>query len=132
MNKSILIGRLTDNPELKTTPNGKYVAEFTLAVNRDFKNAEGNYEADFINCVAFNQAAETISKYVHKGDKFGVEGRIQVRSYTNKEGNKRYITEVVVESFEFLEPKKSVDVAPEEPNYDGFEEIDISNLPFNV
>ena len=131
MNKWIGIGRIVKDIELKQTPNGTYVAEFTLAVNRNFKNAEGNYEADFIDCVAFKQAAETIRKYVHKGDKFGVEGRIQVRSYTNKEGNKRYVTEVVVEQFEFVEPKKSVDVAPEEPNYDGFEEISTpKTLPF--
>ena len=124
--------------ELKTTQSGKSVTSFTLAVNKDRKNADGNYEADFINCVAFGQQAETISKYVHKGDKFGVVGKIQTRNY-EKNGSKVYVTEIVVESFEFLESKKdkSVDVDADEPSYNGsaddFEElgnVDDDDLPF--
>ena len=105
MNKVILIGRITKQIELKTTQSGKSVASFTLAVNKDRKNADGNYEADFINCVAFGQQAETISKYVHKGDKFGVTGKLNTRNY-EKNGSKVYITEVMVDGFEFLESKK--------------------------
>ena len=105
MNKVILIGRVTKDIELKTTTSGKSVASFTLAVNRDRKNADGNYEADFINCVAFGQQAETISKYVNKGDKFGIVGKQQTRTY-DKNGSKVYVTENIVESFEFLESRK--------------------------
>lgn len=105
MNKVILIGRVTKPIELKTTTSGKSVASFTLAVNKDRKNADGNYDADFINCVAFGQQAETISKYVNKGDKFGVTGKISTRTY-EKNGNKVYVTEIIVDGFEFLESKK--------------------------
>ena len=128
MNKVILIGRVTKDIELKTTTSGKSVATFTLAVNRDYKNADGNYDADFINCVAYEQRAETISKYVRKGDKFGVIGKINTRTYDRQDGSKAYITEVIVESFEFLESKKdkSVDV-----EVDDFEPVDIDDLPFD-
>ena len=129
MNKAILTGRLTKDVELKSTTNGKSVASFTLAVNRDYKNAEGNYDADFINCVAYGQQAETISKYVHKGDRFGVEGKINTRNY-EKDGSKVYVTEVKVDGFEFLESKKdkpSVDINP-----DDFEPCDDdADLPFD-
>lgn len=106
MNKTFLIGRVTKDVELKATASGKSVATFTLAVNRDYKNAEGNYDADFINCIAFEQRAETIAKYVHKGDKFCVTGRISTRTYDKQDGSKAYITEVIVDGFEFLENKK--------------------------
>lgn len=112
MNKVILIGRVTKDIERKTTNSGKSVASFTLAVNRDFKNADGKYDADFINCVAYGQQAETISKYVNKGDKFGVEGKLNTRTYEKQDGSKAYITEVIVNGFEFLESKK------DKPNVD--------------
>lgn len=130
MNKAILIGRITKDIELKKTTSGKSVATFTLAVNRDFKNADGNTEADFINCVAFEQRAETISKYVHKGDKFGVVGKINTRTY-DKNGSKVYVTEVIVENFDFLESKKekSVDVQPDDYEDIG-ETITDDDLPF--
>jgi single-strand DNA-binding protein len=139
MNKVILIGRVTKAIELKTTKSNKSVATFTLAVNRDFKNADGNYDADFINCVAYEQRAETISKYVRKGDRFGVVGKINTRTFDRKDGGKGYATEVIVESFEFLESKKdkSVDVDVDEPPYNGsaddFAElgnVDDDDLPF--
>ena len=105
MNKVILIGRVTKDIELKTSTSGKSVVSFTLAVNRDYKNENGEYDADFINCVSFGQQAETISKYVHKGDKFGVIGKLNTRNY-EKNGSKVYITEVKVDGFEFIESRK--------------------------
>lgn len=109
MNKVVLIGRITKDIEVKNTSSGMAVAAFSLAVNRDYKNAEGKYDADFINCVAFKQNAETISKYVHKGDKFCVIGKISTRNYDDSNGKKVYVTEVIVDGFEFLEPKKNDD-----------------------
>ena len=106
MNKWIGIGRVTRDIDLRATASGKSVATFTLAVNRDYKNAEGNYDADFINCVAYEQKAENISRYVHKGDKFCVTGRISTRTYDKPDGSKAYITEVIVDGFEFIESKK--------------------------
>ena len=96
---------------MQTTPSGKKVLSFALAVNRDFKNAEGGYDADFISCVAYEQRAEVISKYVSKGDRLGVSGKIATRNY-EKDGRKIYVTEVLVDGFEFLESKKdkSIDV----------------------
>jgi len=129
MNKVILIGRVTKNIELKTTTSGKSVASFTLAVTRDRKNADGNYDADFINCVAFGQQAETIGKYVCKGDRFGVDGKINTRTYDRQDGSKAYVTEVIVNGFEFLESKKdkpSLDIDAED-----FEPYDDGDLPFN-
>lgn len=128
MNKVILIGRVTKDIELKATNSGKYVASFTLAVNRDYKNADGNYDADFINCVAFGQQAETISKYVNKGDKFGVTGKLNTRTY-EKNGSKVYITEVIVDGFEFLKSKK--DKLSADIDAENFEPYDDGDLPFN-
>ena len=109
MNNVVLIGRMTKDVELRRTNSGKAVASFTLAVNKDFRNEEGNYDADFIDCVAFEQKAETISKYVHKGDKFAVVGQLATRSYENKEGKKVKVTEVKVTGFDFIENKKQTD-----------------------
>ena len=106
MNKAILVGRLTRDAELKTTGNGTSVCSFTLAVNRRFKNADGNYDADFINCVAWRAQAEFISKQFKKGDMFGIVGSLQTRTY-EKDGNKPHITEVVVEEVNFVGGKKS-------------------------
>lgn len=130
------IGRVTKDVVLKTTTSGKSVATFTLAVNRDFKNAEGKYDADFITCVAYEGIAETISKFVHKGDRFGVTGRIQTRTYDKQDGSKGYSTEIIVKGFDFIEGKKD---KPDTPNIapnidvsvDDFEEIsDDEDLPF--
>ena len=107
MNKVIIIGRFTRDPEIKysTGENATATARFSLAVNRRFKNKEGNYDADFINCVAFGKTAEFIEKYFTKGMAIGITGRIQTGSYTNKEGQKIYTTDVVVEETEFVESK---------------------------
>ena len=107
MNKVVIIGRFTRDPEIKysTGENATATARFSLAVNRRFKNKEGNYDADFINCVAFGKTAEFIEKYFTKGMAIGITGRIQTGSYTNKEGQKIYTTDVVVEETEFVESK---------------------------
>lgn len=107
MNKVVIIGRFTRDPEIKYTTgeNATATARFSLAVNRRFKNKEGNYDADFINCVAFGKTAEFIEKYFTKGMAIGITGRIQTGSYTNKEGQKVYTTDVVVEETEFVESK---------------------------
>lgn len=104
MNKAILIGRLTKDPELKTTPSGVSVCTFTLAVNRRFKNSEGGYDADFINCVAWRQTAEFISKYFSKGNMLGICGSIQTRIY-EKDNRKIYITEVIADEAYFTGTK---------------------------
>ena len=107
MNKVIIIGRFTRDPEIKysTGENATATARFSLAVNRRFKNKEGNYDADFINCVAFGKTAEFVEKYFTKGMAIGITGRIQTGSYINNEGQKVYKTEVVVEETEFVESK---------------------------
>ena len=133
MNKVILIGRVTKDIDLRTTTTDKSITTFTLAVNRDFKNAEGNYDADFITCVAFDQKAEVISRMVHKGDRFGVVGKLNTRTWDKPDGSKGYATEVIVESFDFLEPKKDSNNAPNiNVPVDGFEPIDDDDdgLPF--
>ena len=109
MNKVILIGRLTKDPEVKFSQgdNSTATARFSVAVNRKFKNAEGNYEADFINCVSFNKTAEFVEKFFHKGDMIALVGRIQTGSYTNKDGVKVYTTDVVVEEVEFAGGKSN-------------------------
>lgn len=130
MNKTILIGRVTKDIEPKTTTSGKSVASFTLAVNRERKNADGDYDADFINCVAFGQQAETIGKYICKGDKFGVFGRLNTRNYEKQDGSKVYITEVIVDGFEFLENKKDKPTIAN-ANAEDFAEVDTGDdLPF--
>ena len=109
MNFVGIVGRMTKDVELRRTGSGKAVASITLAVNKDFKNEQGNYDADFIDCVAFEQKAETISKYVHKGDRFAVVGKLSTRSYETKEGKKVKVTEVKVVEFDFLENKKQTE-----------------------
>lgn len=106
LNRVILIGRLTRDPELKYTPNGKAVATFTLAVDRGFTNQQGEREADFIPIVAWNKRAENCSKYLAKGSLVAVEGKLRVRSYEAKEGGRRYVTEVVADMVNFLEKKQ--------------------------
>jgi len=106
MNRTVLVGRLTKDPELRHTQSNKAVATFTIAVNRNFKNANGEYEADFINIVAWGNQAETIKQYVFKGHQIGIDGRMQTRNYEANDSRRVYVTEVVAESFTFLEPKK--------------------------
>ena len=98
MNKAILIGRLTKEAELRTTASGTSSATFTLAVSRQFTNANGERETDFVSCVAWRKQAENIAKYCTKGSLVAVEGRIQTRNYDAQDGTKRYVTEVIVEN----------------------------------
>lgn len=128
MNKILLTGRLTANPELRFTTNNIAVTSFTLAVDRNFKNESGNKEADFINIVAWNKKAELIHEYVQKGDLIGVIGRLQVRTYQNERGENRRATEVVLEEIEFLRNKPKEDKAV--PNTQPTTEPVNSNAPY--
>lgn len=112
MNRVVLVGRLTRNPELRYTPKGIPVATFTLAVNRNFKNGKGEQEADFINCVVWRKPAENVANFLGKGSLAGVDGRLQSRYYEGQDGKRVYITEVVAESVQFLEPKGHRNSAP--------------------
>lgn len=107
INRAVLVGRLTKDPEFRTTPNGVNVATFTLAVNRTFTNANGEREADFINVVVFRNQADNVNNYLRKGQLAGVDGRIQSRSYENQEGRRIFVTEIVADSVQFLEPKNN-------------------------
>lgn len=107
MNKCEIVGRMTRDPETSNTASGNVATRFSIAVNRRFKNANGNYDADFINCIAFGKTAEFISKYFSKGMAIGLVGRIQTGSYTNKDGKKVYTTDVVAEEVEFVDSKSS-------------------------
>jgi single-strand DNA-binding protein len=107
MNRVVLVGRLTKDPELKYTPNGVAVASFTLAVNRSFTNQAGEREADFINCQVWRKPAENVANYLKKGSLAGVDGRIQTRNFEGQDGRRVFKTEVVAESVQFLEPKNS-------------------------
>lgn len=104
INRVVLIGRLTRDPELRKTQNGTSVCSFTLAVNRR-QNQDGTQDADFINCVAWNKLADNIQLYQEKGNQLGIEGRINTRSYDNQQGQKVYVTEVVAENVQFLTPR---------------------------
>lgn len=136
MNSVNLVGRMTKDPEIKTTSGGTKIGNFTIAVDRKFKNANGEREADFINCVSFNKTAEFIGEYFTKGKRIGVSGSIQTRKYDDTNGVTHYITEVLVDSAEFVEsnntqastaPTKpqTVNVAPPAPAND-----DLPELPF--
>ena len=107
MNRFIGVGRLTKDPEFRTTPNGVSVTTFTIAVNRTFTNAQGEREADFINCVTFRKQADNVNKFLTKGSLAGVEGRIQTRSYENNEGRRIFVTKVVCDSVQFLDTKNN-------------------------
>ena len=107
LNRVVLVGRLTKDPEFRTTQSGVDVATFTLAVNRNFKSKNGEQQADFINCVVFRKQAENVNNYLNKGSLAGVDGRLQSRSYENKEGQRVFVTEVVCDSVQFLEPKNA-------------------------
>jgi single-strand DNA-binding protein len=107
LNRVVLIGRLTRDPELRYSPSGVAVTNFTLAVDRKFKNAQGEKETDFIPCVVFKQLAELCANYLAKGKLASVDGRIQVRNYNDKDGQKRWVTEVIAEDVHFLSPKDS-------------------------
>ena len=136
MNKVILIGRLTKDPELKTTSSGVATTTFSLAVDRPFTNQQtGQREADFINCVVWRKQAENVSRYCFKGSQVAVEGRIQTRNYDAQDGTKRYVTEVVCDNVTFLGSKNSNNInndsyqASSEPSND-IETTDINEDPY--
>lgn len=107
MNRVVLVGRLTKDPDFRITPNGVAVATFTLAVNRTFTNQQGEREADFIQCVVWRRQAENVANYLKKGNLAGVDGRIQTRNYEAQDGRRVYVTEVVADNVQFLEPKSA-------------------------
>ncbi len=112
MNKVILIGRLTKEPDIRLTPAGLKVAHYTLAVDRKFKK-DGEPDADFIPCVAFGKPAEFTEKYLSKGAKIAICGRLQTRSYEDKYGQKKYVTEIIVDEQYFAEGKRNADISQE-------------------
>lgn len=149
MNRVILVGNLAADPEMRTTQSGVNCASFRVAVQRRFANAQGVREADFINCVAWRQTADFIHKYFIKGNKIGLVGSLQTRSYEAQDGSKRFVTEVLVGEVEFVSPKaeaqnhgqstgsqgyaqQSSPQRPEQMRMDtsGFTEVDDDELPF--
>ena len=118
INQVILIGRLTKDIEIRFTKDEKAVGNFTLAVQRRFKDSNGNIVTDFIDCVIFGKQAEALEKYSHKGDMLGVEGSIQKRGYENKDGKKVYLTEIMVEKITFLSQGKKKEESEENPYKD--------------
>ena len=107
MNKAILIGRLTRDPELRYTSSGRAVCQFSIAISRNYTNQQGQRDTDFINCVVWDKQAENLAKYITKGRLVAVDGRIQTRNYENNEGKKVYVTEVLANNIQFLESKNS-------------------------
>ena len=105
INNVVLVGRMTRDAELRYTPSNQAVATFTLAVNRNFKNQNGEREADFINCVIWRQQAENLSNWAKKGTLIGFTGRIQTRNYENQQGQRVYVTEIVADNFQILESR---------------------------
>ena len=134
MNKVILIGRLTKDPEMRTTQSGIANTTFSLAVNRNFANQQGEREADFFNVVTWRKQAENVSKYCTKGSQVAVEGRIQNRSYDAQDGTKRYITEIIADNVTFLGSKGSSDYNNNYQNSGEFnqniETTDLSEDPY--
>ena len=136
MNRGVLVGRITRDPELRYTQSNIAVVSFTIAINRQFLNAQGEQEADFIYCVVWRKQAENLAKFVRKGAQLGVDGRLQSRTYQTQTGETRYVTEVVADSIQFLEPKgqTSTEYQPEvEENPFDDENIDVASdddLPF--
>lgn len=140
MNRVVLVGRLTKDPELKYTQSGVPVANFTLAVNRPFSNQQGEKEADFINCIVWRKPAENVANFLKKGSLAGVDGRVQTRHYEGQDGKRVFVTEIVAESVQFLEPKNQGSQPPpkQQTKQNGFKQqdtygnIDISDddLPF--
>lgn len=133
MNNVSLVGRLTRDPDVKTSSSGTMIAQFSVAVDRRYKDkTTGEYGVDFPNIVAFGSTAEFIQKYFRKGQRIGIVGRIQTRSWEADDGTKRYATEVIAENVEFVESKKSESQAPaitevEQPNFESDTE-----LPFDL
>ncbi len=137
MNKVILVGNLTRDPELSETPNGLAVCRFAIAVSRDYANSDGNRETDFFNITVWRGRAENCGKYLKKGSKVAIVGRLQTRSYEDKDGVKRNVTDVVADEVEFLSPRNAqgddsgeTAVASTKRERPQLEAIDDNQLPF--
>ena len=130
MNKVIIIGNLTRDPELNTTPSGVSVCKFSIAVQRRFVNSEGEREADFLNIVAWRGLGENCHKYLRKGSKAAVVGNIQTRSYDAEDGTKRYVTEIIADEVEFVGTKRTEETGEEEKPELTPVEVDDNSLPF--
>lgn len=132
MNSVVLVGRTTKDIELRRTGSGTAVASFTLAVNRDFRTQDGQ-DADFIQCVAWKKTAELLEQYVHKGDRIALNGTIRTRNYEDNHGKKVYVTEVLANHIEFLEPKKNSEQSNYNNNNYSYTDLDNFNdteMPF--
>ena len=132
INNVVLVGRLTADPELKKTQNDVAVVTFTVAANRKFKNAQGEYETDYINCVAWRKSAELLAQYFAKGDRIGVTGSLQSRSYEDKAGIRRYITEVVVDNISFIDSKSERHQRSDQGDRGEDTVPDDTSLPFDM
>lgn len=134
LNRVVLTGRLTKDADLRYTSSGVANGSFSLAVNRSFTNANGDREADFINCVIWRKSAENFANFTHKGSLVGIDGRLQTRNYENQQGQRVYVTEVVVDNFSLLEPRSSNDGqstgATEHEDTGGPIDISDEDLPF--
>lgn len=127
MNRVIMVGNLTKDPELSETPNGIKVCRFGIAVQRKYGNEQGKKEADFFNVIAWRGLAESVAKYLEKGSKAGVSGSLQTRTYDANDGSKRYATEIVADEVEFLSQRKMENARP---SVDELPPIDDPDLPF--
>ena len=130
MNRVCLVGRITQKPELRYTNGNIAVTRFTIAVNRQFTNQQGQREADYITAVAWRKAAETICNYMDKGSQMSIEGRIQTGSYDDKDGKKVYTTEIIVDNFNFLESKAQADASRQSMGSNDFSQP-MGNVPNN-
>ena len=130
INNVVLVGRITKEIDLRKTQSGASVASFTLAVNRAIKQ-EGQPDADFIQCVAWNKTADNMAQYLHKGSLIGVEGRIQTRSYDNQQGQRIYVTEVITQSVHFLETKNSAEQQNAQVQSNTYQNNNFSQNGFN-
>ena len=130
INNVVLVGRLTRDPELRYTQSNTAVATFNMAVNRNFKAQNGEYEADFINCVMWRQSAENLSNWAKKGMLLAIVGRIQTRNYEGNDGKRVYITEVVAESFRLLASREKHNQASMDQQMPPGYEVNEDNLPF--
>lgn len=134
MNKALLIGRLTKDPELRATSTGRNVCQFSIVVNRNFTNANGEREADFINCVVWDKQAENLVKYQKKGNQIAVDGRIQTRNYEDKDGKRVYVTEILANNISFLDSKgtntssNDFNSLPEPPREDSVSSSNMNNM----
>lgn len=133
INNVTLVGRLTKDVELRYTPSNVAVGTFTLAVNRAFKNDNGEREADFINCVIWRKGAETLANYAKKGSQIGITGRIQTRNYENQQGQRVYVTEVIAENFSLLDSRNSNQQQSQQtPNFSRNNETFSNSNPMDI